>query len=156
MTSADTATSRHEDQRACGSFSNPGRFNLNRSPVLFHLCRDGKYGVDWFLAALDHQNHSGPNHSKVWQTEWQSAGGECRRDLMDPIIAANEVSEATTSEYVDYYHEDRKHLLECGKGTPHSRDSSQRWDAWLSASDLAGLHHRYDRRLTRGLLKKHQ
>jgi putative transposase len=73
--------------------------------------------------------------------------GNCRRDLLDHVIALNERHlRRLINEYVSYYHDDRTHLgLE--KHTPASRlaaQYSQPENKVIVMSRLGGLHHRYD------------
>ena len=73
--------------------------------------------------------------------------GNCRRDLLDHVIALNEWHlRRLINEYVSYYHDDRTHLgLE--KHTPASRlaaQYSQPENNVIVMSRLGGLHHRYD------------
>jgi len=73
--------------------------------------------------------------------------GNCRRDLLDHVIALNEAHlRRLLTEYVSYYHDDRTHLgLEkqtpAGRMTATDSDESCRV---LSMPRLGGLHHRYD------------
>ena len=73
--------------------------------------------------------------------------GNCRRDLLDHVIAFNEPHlKRLMSEYVRYYHEDRTHLA-LEKETPVGRVRAGKPDAScrvLSLPRLSGLHHRYD------------
>jgi putative transposase len=73
--------------------------------------------------------------------------GNCRRDLLDHVIALNERHlRRLVSEYVRYHHEDRTHLA-LEKKTPAGRVTTENPDAScrvLSMSRLGGLHHRYD------------
>ena len=73
--------------------------------------------------------------------------GNCRRDLLDHIIALNERHlKRLMNDYVSYYHDDRTHLgLE--KHTPGSRlaaQDSQSGSKVVAMPRLGGLHHRYD------------
>jgi transposase InsO family protein len=73
--------------------------------------------------------------------------GNCRRDLLDHVIAINERHlKRLMGEYVRYYHEDRTHLgLE--KRTPAGREAVRVASpgSWvISMPRLGGLHHRYD------------
>jgi transposase InsO family protein len=73
--------------------------------------------------------------------------GNCRRDLLDHVIAFNERHlKRLMSEYVRYYHEDRTHLA-LEKETPVGRVRAGKPDAncrVISMPKLGGLHHRYD------------
>jgi len=69
----------------------------------------------------------------------------CRRDLLDHVIALNEGHvKRLLTEYIRYYHEDRTHLG-LGKGTPAGRICSANPGRVISDDRLGGLHHRYDR-----------
>ena len=73
--------------------------------------------------------------------------GNCRRDLLDHVIAFNERHlKRLMGEYVRYYHEDRTHLA-LEKETPVGRVRAGNPDAScrvLSIPRLGGIHHRYD------------
>jgi hypothetical protein len=67
-----------------------------------------------------------------------------RRELLDHVIVLNERHlKRLLSEYVSYYHEDRRHLG-LGKGTPGCRTRCETFGSVLSHDRLGGLHHRYD------------
>jgi transposase InsO family protein len=72
--------------------------------------------------------------------------GNCRRELLDQIIALNERHlYRLIREYVDYYHQDRVHdALE--KDTPNRRPVERKPSAYATVRSMAragGLHHRY-------------
>jgi transposase InsO family protein len=73
--------------------------------------------------------------------------GNCRRDLLDHVIALNERHlKRLMSKYVRYHHDDRTHLA-LGKGTPASRATVSNSDASsrvIAMPRMGGLHHRYD------------
>jgi transposase InsO family protein len=73
--------------------------------------------------------------------------GNCRRDLLDPVIVLNERHlKRLMNEYVRYHHEDRTHLAQ-GKGTPAGREAEKNPEGHhrvVSMTRLGGLHHRYD------------
>lgn len=73
--------------------------------------------------------------------------GNCRKDLLDHVIALNEHHlKRLMKEYLYYYHVDRTHLgLE--KQTPHGRvpaKESAVGSKVISTPRLGGLHQRYD------------
>ena len=73
--------------------------------------------------------------------------GNCRRDLLDHVIALNERHlKRLMKEYVRYYHDDRTHLS-LAKGTPAGREARKNPGEdrrIVSMPRLGGLHHRYD------------
>jgi transposase InsO family protein len=73
--------------------------------------------------------------------------GNCRRDLLDHVIALNEWHlKRLMTEYVRYYHDDRTHLG-LKKQTPAGRETLQSatpTNRVISMPRLGGLHHRYD------------
>ena len=73
--------------------------------------------------------------------------GNCRRDLLDHVIALNERHmKRLMNEYIRYYHNDRTHLG-LNKETPASRptaNGTQETAQIVSMPRLGGLHHRYD------------
>jgi transposase InsO family protein len=73
--------------------------------------------------------------------------GNCRRDLLDHVIAVNERHlKRLLHEYVRYYQEDRTHLG-LSKKTPSDRVaamSSVTRSNVVAMPRLGGLHHRYD------------
>jgi len=84
------------------------------------------------------------------ESPWQNGVAErwvenCRRDLLDHVIALNEEHlRRLLSDYVRYYHGDRTHLG-LNKDTPNGRDRSVGLGRVLVQPRLGGLHHRYDR-----------
>jgi len=71
--------------------------------------------------------------------------GSCRRDLLDHVIAMNELHlRRLLSLYVKYYHQDRTH---CGleKQTPERRTRCAGRGKVIAWPRLGGLHHRYER-----------
>jgi putative transposase len=72
--------------------------------------------------------------------------GNCRRDLLDHLIVANERHlKRLLNEYVLYYHYDRTHLA-LTKGTPADREPEKNPNMGcrvVSMPRLGGLHHRY-------------
>ena len=85
-----------------------------------------------------------------FESPWQNGIAErwiesCRHDLLDDVIAFNEVHlNRLLSDYVRYYHEDRTHLG-LDKETPGKRVRSMNHGRTLSLPRLGGLHHRYER-----------
>ncbi|MGO8759055.1 MAG: integrase core domain-containing protein [Terracidiphilus sp.] len=73
--------------------------------------------------------------------------GNCRRDLLDHVIALNKRHlKHLMSDYVRYYHDDRTHLS-LAKGTPAGREAENNTGIGrkvVSMPRLGGLHHRYD------------
>ena len=75
--------------------------------------------------------------------------GNCRRDLLDPVIVVNERHlKRLMNEYIRYYHEDRTHLA-LAKGTPAGREGAgakipRLGHRIISTPRLGGMHHRYD------------
>jgi len=71
--------------------------------------------------------------------------GNCRRELLDHVIALNESHlKRLLASYVDYYHQDRTH---CGlqKQTPQTRTRSSGQGKVISWPRVGGLHNRYER-----------
>jgi transposase InsO family protein len=73
--------------------------------------------------------------------------GNCRRDLLDHVIALNERHlKRLMNEYVRYYHDDRTHLA-LAKETPAGRKAvtnSGIGGRIMAMPRRGGLHHRYD------------
>jgi transposase InsO family protein len=73
--------------------------------------------------------------------------GNCRRDLLDHVIIANEHHlRRLMRNYVSYYHDDRTHLA-LENGTPAARVAEKNPGEGrriISTPRLGGLHHRYD------------
>jgi putative transposase len=72
--------------------------------------------------------------------------GSCRRELLDHLIALNDVHlRRRIGDYISYYHADRIHDA-LGKDTPHLRAIETKPSAGatvISSARLGGLHHRY-------------
>ena len=85
-----------------------------------------------------------------FESPWQNRVAErwvenCRRDLLDHVIALNERHlKRLHSDYVRYYHEDRTHLG-LNKQTPGDRVRSGNRGAVIARPRLRGLRYRYDR-----------
>ena len=86
-----------------------------------------------------------------FQSPWQNGVaerwvGNCRRDLLDHVIAINERHlKRLVNEYIEYYHDDRTHLG-LGKETPAGREkatSANLNSEIISMLRLGGLRHRY-------------
>ena len=111
------------------------------------LDHDAKYGTEVFAAI--HAMNIKPVRTAVgcpWQNgvaeRWV---GNCRRELLDHVIAINESHlKRLLSSYVSYYHEDRTH---CGlrKQTPQKRTACSGQGAVVAWPRVGGLHHRYER-----------
>jgi len=84
------------------------------------------------------------------ESPWQNRVAErwiesCRGDLLDHVIAFNELHlKRLLSEYVLYYHGDRTHLG-LDKETPEERVRSTGRGPVIEFPRLGGLHHRYER-----------
>ena len=87
-----------------------------------------------------------------FQSPWQNGVaerwvGNCRRDLLDHVIALNQRHlKSLIKKYIHFYHDDRTHLA-LAKGTPAGRKAGNKsGDAGtvIAMPRLGGLHHRYD------------
>src|SRR5271163_1979948 len=122
-------------------------FPFDSAPRFLIFDRDAKYGIE-VPAAVRSMKITSVRTS--FQSPWQNGVAErwvesCRRDLLNHIIAVNEVHlKRLLTEYVRYYHEDRTHLG-LRKGTPTGRACATPSGRITSRSRLGGLHHRYDR-----------
>src|ERR1700674_759658 len=109
--------------------------------------RDAKYGLE-VPAAIRTLKMSPVRTS--FESPWQNGVAErwvesCRRDLLDHVIAVNELHlKRLLKEYVAYYHEDRIHLG-LNKQTPARRVRSTSRGRVCALPRLSGLHHRYER-----------
>ena len=111
------------------------------------LDHDSKYGAEVF-AAVRSMNLKAVRTSIgcPWQNgvaeRWV---GNCRRELLDHVIALNEshLKRLLTS-FIRYYHEDRTH---CGlqKQTPEMRSREPGPGKVVAWPRVGGLHHRYQR-----------
>jgi putative transposase len=71
--------------------------------------------------------------------------GNCRRELLDHVIALNESHlKRLLNSYVDYYHQDRTHCG-LGKQTPEKRMRCAGRGTVVAWQRVGGLHHRYER-----------
>jgi transposase InsO family protein len=71
--------------------------------------------------------------------------GSCRRELLDYVIAVNELHlKRLLSAYINYYHQDRTH---CGlrRQTPGNRKCCLGQGKVVAWPRVGGLHHRYER-----------
>ena len=88
-------------------------FPFETAPKYLIFDRDAKYGLEVPLAA---RSMSITCIRPSFRSPWQNGVAErwvesCRRDLLDHIIALNELHlKRLLKEYVAYYHEDRTHL----------------------------------------------
>jgi putative transposase len=110
--------------------------------------RDAKFDADvvTFLKATGLE----PKPTSV-QAPWQNGGaerwiGSCRREILDHVIALNEVHlHRLIRDYLSYYHADRIHdSLE--KDTPNSRPIEPKPSPTatvIASPRLGGRHHRY-------------
>jgi transposase InsO family protein len=112
------------------------------------LDRDGKFDTDViaFLKATGLK----PKRTSV-QAPWQNGSaerwvGSCRREILDHVIALNELHlRRLIRDYVNYHHDDRIHAA-LEKDTPNRRPVEQRPTVTatvISMPRLGGLHHRY-------------
>jgi putative transposase len=84
------------------------------------------------------------------QAPWQNGiaerwVGSCRRELLDHVIALNELHlRRLITEYVRYYDEDRLHdSLEKNSPTPRQIEPKPLTATVISMPRVGGLHHRY-------------
>jgi transposase InsO family protein len=109
--------------------------------------RDAKYGLE--VPILVRSMNIRPVRTS-FQSPWQNGIAErwvesCRRDLLDHVIALNDLHlKRLLSDYVRYYHDDRTHLG-LDKETPGERLRSVPSGQVIGRARLGGLHHRYDR-----------
>lgn len=122
-------------------------FPFESAPRFLILDRDAKFGLEVPIAIRS----MGINPVQTsYQSPWQNSIAErwvenCRRDLLDHVIALNEQHlKRLLAEYVRYYHEDRTHLG-LAKQTPSHRMSSSVHGGVIAKPRLGGLHHRYER-----------
>jgi len=113
------------------------------------LDRDGKFGEEVTdLLAASGMKPTRISPASPWQNGFAERWiGSCRRELLDHLIALNEVHlHRLIRDYVSYYHADRIHdSLE--KDAPAMRPLSARMGESarvISFPRIGGLHHRYD------------
>jgi transposase InsO family protein len=122
-------------------------FPYQSAPRFLIFDRDAKYGLEVPIAVRSMAMR--PVRTS-FQSPWQNGVAErwiesCRRDLLDHVIALNDLHlKRLLSDYVRYYHEDRTHLG-LGKETPTGRSHSLGLGRVIGRPRLGGLHHRYDR-----------
>jgi hypothetical protein len=116
-------------------------------PRLLIFDRDGKYGLEVPIAV---RSMAIQPIRTSFRSPWQNGIAErwvtsCRRDLLEHVIALNELHlKRLLSNYVRYYHDDRTHLG-LGKETPNGRLRSVSNGQVIGRAILGGLHHCYDR-----------
>ncbi len=122
-------------------------FPYQSAPRFLIFDRDAKYGLEVPIAVRSMAMR--PVRTS-FQSPWQNGVAErwiesCRRDLLDHVIALNDLHlKRLLSDYVRYYHEDRTHLG-LAKETPTGRSHSLGLGRVIGRPRLGGLHHRYDR-----------
>lgn len=121
-------------------------FPFQSAPRFLIFDRDSKYGFE--VGAAVRSLGMLPVRTS-FESPWQNGTAErwiesCRHDLLDDVIAFNEVHlKRLLSDYVRYYHEDRTHLG-LDKETPGKRVRSMNRGRVASLPRLGGLHHRYE------------
>src|ERR1700752_1655780 len=122
-------------------------FPYESAPSFLLFDHDQKYGLE-VPAALRSLQITAVQTSI--QSPWQNGVaecwvGNCRRDLLDHIIALNERRlKRLLAAYTSYYHDDRTHLG-LRKETPGLRICSAATGPVICHARLGGLHHRYAR-----------
>ena len=122
-------------------------FPFEAGPRFLIFDHDSKFSFE--VAAAVRSLNVRPVRTSL-ESPWQNGVAErwvesCRRDILDHVIALNELHlKRLIKEYVLYYHEDRTHLG-LGKETPGWRVRSANSGRVTSRRRLGGLHHRYDR-----------
>jgi len=122
-------------------------FPFESAPRFLIFDLDAKYGLEVPVAVRSLKVSPVRNSMR---SPWQNGIaerwiGNCRRQLLDHIIAVDERHlKRLLADYVDYHHDDRTHLG-LGKGTPNCWPRSRPCGCVLSQGRLGGLHHRYDR-----------
>jgi putative transposase len=97
--------------------------SFGSAPRFLIFDHDAKYGLEVPTAV---RSLSVSPVRTSFESPWQNGVaerwvGSCRRDLLDHIIAIDERHlKRLLSEYIRYYHKDRRHLG-LGKGTPDGR-----------------------------------
>ncbi len=122
-------------------------FPFQLAPQFLIFDRDSTYGFEVGLAVRS----LGMRPVRTsFESPWQNGIAErwiesARGDLLDHVIAFNEVDlKRLLTDYVRYYHEDRTHLG-LGKETPGKRAPAIHRGRVFALPRLGGLHHRYDR-----------
>jgi len=122
-------------------------FPYQSAPRFLIFDRDAKYGLEVPIAV---RSMAICPVRTSFQSPWQNGVAErwiesCRRDLLDHVIALNDLHlKRLLCDYVRYYHEDRTHLG-LDKETPTRRSCSVGGGLVTAQPRLGGLHHRYDR-----------
>jgi putative transposase len=122
-------------------------FPYQRAPQFLIFDRDAKYGLEVSIAVRSIAIQA---IRTSFRSPWQNGIAErwvesCRRDLLDHVIAHNDLHlKRLLVDYVRFYHDDRTHLG-LGKGTPGGRLRSVSNGQVIGGARLGGLHHRYDR-----------
>jgi hypothetical protein len=121
-------------------------FPFESAPRFLIFDRDGKYGVEVPAAVRSlkirpvRTSFDSPSQNGVAE-RWIKS---CRRNLLDHIIAANELHlKRLLSDYVRYYQDDRTDLG-LAKQTPGQRDPSTNEGLVTALPRIGGLHHRYE------------
>jgi putative transposase len=122
-------------------------FPFQLVPKFLIFDRDSKFNFEVAAAVRS----LGANSVRTsFESPWQNGIAEpwvesCRHDLLDHVIAINELHlKRLLKEYVAYYHEDRTHLG-LNKQTPARRVRSTSRGRVCALPRLSGLHHRYER-----------
>jgi transposase InsO family protein len=122
-------------------------FPFQLAPKFLIFDRDSKFNFEVAAAVRS----LGVNSVRTsFESPWQNGIAErwvesCRHDLLDHVIAINELHlKRLLKEYVAYYHEDRTHLG-LNKQTPARRVRSTSRGRVCALPRLSGLHHRYER-----------
>jgi putative transposase len=122
-------------------------FPYQWAPQFLIFDRDAKYGLEVSIADRSMAIQA---IRTSFRSPWQNGIAErwvesCRRDLLDHVIALNDLHlKRLLVDYVRYYHDDRTHLG-LGKETPGGRLRSVSNGQVIGGARLGGLHHRYDR-----------
>ena len=122
-------------------------FPYQSAPRFLIFDRDAKYGFEVPIAVRSMaicpvRTSSGSPWQNGVAERWVES---CRRDLLDHVIALNDLHlKRLLCDYVRYYHEDRTHLG-LDKETPTRRSCSVGGGVVTAQPRLGGLHHRYDR-----------
>jgi putative transposase len=122
----------------------PQAFPYQWAPRFLIFDRDAKYGLEVSIAV---RSMAIQPIRTSFRSPWQNGIAErwvesCRRDLLDHVIALNDIHlKRLLSDYVRYYHDGRTHLG-LGKETPGGRLRSVSKGQVIGDARLRGLHHR--------------
>jgi putative transposase len=122
-------------------------FPYQWAPRFLIFDRDAKYGLEVSIAVRSMAIQA---IRTSFRGPWQNGTVErwvesCRRDLLDHVIALNDLHlKRLLVDYVRFYHDDRTHLG-LGKETPGGRLRSVSNGHVIGGARLGGLPHRYDR-----------